>query len=215
MPRELTPQRIYCNLMQELKERDLVVDYLLAGHHPIARPFAMEQACMHLRKMLELIALSSLAAHKSAYSKAYADFAKHWNAELLLRDLERIHPSFYPVPFVEKPAIPPAIGYELAHITEGFLTKEEFVAVYKKCGAMLHASNPFGSKPSLHFYEKSMPLWRSKIARLLNVHVIVLSGTDDLWLIHMQEENKPGVHAYTLGTTPPSQYTPIPRPPGT
>jgi hypothetical protein len=46
--------------------------------------------------------LASLIANKQRYAAVHANFATHWNAELLLKDLARVNADFYPKPQVEK-----------------------------------------------------------------------------------------------------------------
>ena len=58
----------------------------------------VETICLQFRKILEKIMLMSLVANKEAYAEQNAKFAKHYHAERIMRDLERINPDFYPVP---------------------------------------------------------------------------------------------------------------------
>ena len=93
------PLTAYANVMREVKWRVAALGEFLSLQEPAsAPPIGLESACLQLRQVLELIAFGSLCANKSAYSAVHADFAKHWNAELLLRDLERVNSGFYPVP---------------------------------------------------------------------------------------------------------------------
>ncbi len=83
-------------------------------------------------------------------------------------------------------------------LKEGYLTKEDFLKVYEKCGKIMHADNPFGSKTDLDYYEKQIDIWINKIIRLLNSHLIKLVDDTNLYLIHMQEERDDKVHVYTF-----------------
>ena len=159
-------------------------------------PTTTETICLQFRKILELIAFISLIANKSQYSAVHKNFESHWNAELLLKDLARINPRFYPQPIKEEPSETPGVKKLLVHITDGYLSKEEFVHIYKKCGGMLHAINPFGSKTGYHYFNKSFPEWRDKLILLLNCHLVQLLGQDIFWLIHMHERGNELVHGY-------------------
>lgn len=185
--------------MREVKRRIEVIDYfLLAGGHALYRPTTIESMCLQVRHILELIAFASLCANHGAYSKIHKDFASHWNAELLIRDLGRINPDFYPIPRVELPSPDPLVKHQLEDLKEEFLTKEEFVIAYKKCGAMMHARNPYGSKTGHNYFEKALPVWREKIIKLLNNHTVKVVGHPGLWLIHMREIGDDEVHYYEL-----------------
>lgn len=139
-----SPIAQYADLMREIKRRIEVVDFFLEGHgHALYQPTTTESICLQLRQVLELIAFSSLCANQQAYSAAHADFASHWNAEYLLRDLARINPDFYPKPVLEVPSSAPGVKIDHVERKDGFLTKDDFVKVYKKCGGMMHARNPY------------------------------------------------------------------------
>lgn len=191
------PIHLYSQQMREIKRRVEVIDYFLhKGGHALYQPTSIESVCLQFRKILELIAFGSLIANKARYSTVHKNFESHWNAELLLKDLFRINPDFYPKPVEEKPSTISGVINDLVPIMDGYLTQQEFVQIYKKCGGMLHAANPYGSKTGYHFYEKSFPVWREKVIRLLNCHQVHLYGETSFWLIHMLEDGDNEVHFY-------------------
>ena len=197
MPEKKMPIQLYTNQMQEIKHRISVIDYYLSGHgHAFYKPTTTESICLQFRKILELIAFSSLIANKSQYSAIHKDFESHWNADYLLKDLSRVNPDFYPKPVEEKPSKASGTVNDLIPIANGYLTKDDFIQIYKKCGGMLHALNPYGSKTGYHYFEKSFPEWRQKLIRLLNCHEVHLIGQTGFWLIHMQENGDDKVHSY-------------------
>ncbi len=197
MKRKKSPIEQYAEVMREIKRRIEVVDYFLSGPgHALYRPTTTESVCLQIRKILELIAMASLVANKELYAKVHKDFARHWNAELMLKDLERLNPKFYPTPIKEVPSSKPRIQTEQVELTDGFLTKKDFVKVYKKCGSLLHADNPLGRKSNYNFFEVELPLWRDWLIKLLNSHIVKLVGSDGFWLIHMQEDGDNEVHFY-------------------
>ena len=114
----------------------------------------------------------------------------------MLRDLARLNPDFYPVPKIELPSTAHGVKNHLEDLKEGFLTKEEFIAAYKKCGAMMHARNPYGSKTGHHYFEKALPVWRDKIIKLLNNHSVKVLGHPGFWLINIHEAQDNEVHGY-------------------
>jgi hypothetical protein len=162
---------------------------------------------------LELIALGSLVLNRKEFERVNAEFAKFWNARLILQDIERLNPEFYPRPITD-------IDKKLVDIKEGFLTREQFAKVYEKCGAILHAENPFGSKIDYAFYGKSIPIWVSQIMRLLSNHAIRLLNDPNLYIVHMKEDRGDRVYAYTfapvdkIGANKASDATSEPAPRG-
>lgn len=200
MSKRLPPINLYAEQMQEIKRRTQVIDHFLyKGGHALFQPTTTETVCLQFRKILELIAFSSLIANRAKYSEIHKNFASHWNAELLLKDLARVNPNFYPKPIDEKPSNIPGMKSEWADVTDGYLTQDDFIHIYKKCGGMLHANNPYGSKTGHHYFDKSFPEWRKKLIRLLNCHQVHLVGETNIWLIHMQEDGDDEVHFYTFG----------------
>jgi hypothetical protein len=135
----------------------------------------VEFLCIQFRKILELIALSSMVANKEEYSKHHEKFAKHYNARLIIQDLERINPDFYPKPTIQiEREVDGKKIFDLQPLNEGYLTKDEFLEVYEKCGGMLHAENPFGHKRDIKKLHAEFPIWLNKIIKLLNHHNIML-----------------------------------------
>jgi hypothetical protein len=195
----------YCNLMDEVKRRTLVINAF--GNRKTTTPFGttnIECVYLQLRKILELIAFGSLVANKVEFSKAYTDFSKYWNAQYLLRDIKRVNPEFYPQPIIEKLGSKPGVKSDWEHKTDGFLTKEDFLKLYEKCGKIMHAGNPYGTQVDYAYYEKSIQDWLTKITGLLNSHLIKLVNDPNLYLIHMKEDRDELVHHYI--------FAPINRP---
>jgi len=187
----------YCYLMEELKLRMSVIDFLLqGGGHALYQPPTVESVCLQIRKILELIAFSSLTANKDIYSAAYESFASHWHAGRLLRDLAKVNPDFYPKPVVEIPSKLPGVVSELKNREPDYLTKDDFVAVYDQCGGIMHAANPYGQEIDYATYQRQIPTWRSKIMYLLNTHQVQLVNEPGFYLIHMKEDRDDRVHYY-------------------
>src|SRR5580704_12805346 len=133
----------YCDLMEEIKRRTSVIDFFLTGGgHALYQPTTIESVALQLRKILELIAFGSLVANKESYSASYEKFASNSNARLMLRDLVRINPDFYPKPVVEAPSSDPRAIHQRKDRQADYLTKDEFERAYDKCGAIMHAENP-------------------------------------------------------------------------
>ena len=99
-----------------------------------------------------------------------------WNADLILKDIERINPKFYPEPTL---TIKRADGYdELIKSTKDYLTKERFIKVYNKCGKMLHSLNPIIGQKNIDIlyseYDSMIDVWVEWIVNLLENHTVEL-----------------------------------------
>lgn len=181
----------YLNQLIEIKYRTKVLqDFLYKKRTALYKATTIESACL-LRKIMELIAFSSLVANKDIFSQQYEKFSKYRNARLMIQDLGRVNSSFYPKPISQVPSNKPGIKNELLDISEDqYLNKSEFIKVYEKCGSILHAENPYGSKIDYRFYETQLPIRLSKTITLLNTHIIKLVDDDNLYLFQMGDEGK-------------------------
>src|SRR5439155_22849972 len=111
------------------------------------------------------------------------------------RDLEKVNPGFYPQPIVERYDEQRGMN-ALEPKREGFLTSDDLIQLYGKCGVILHASNPYSQPIDYAQYETEATISRDKIVRLLNCHTIRLLHDPNIYLIHMHEEQDGRVHHY-------------------
>lgn len=187
----------YCALMNEVKKRTVAIINMQRGLMTTSyKATNIEFMCLQIRKILELISMGSLVLNKEEFEAIGQKYAQYWNARLILQDIERLNPDFYPIPVQEVPSTRPCVKNELQNKTTGFLTRDDFVKVYEKCGKMMHANNPFGSQADLEYYTAKIPKWEDLIIGLLNNHIIHLKGVEGFYAIHMQEDGKDDVCGY-------------------
>ena len=186
----------YCNCMEEVKLRIGLVQSVVVRSVTTGREdFDAELIFVQLRKTLELIAFASLSANKAKYSATYNNFATHWNARRMLDYLKKVNPDFYPIPVVYAGINEKGVKhFEL--LTEGFLTKDEFVVLYDKCGHILHARNPFTSQDAVIQLGYSVWDWGLRIQKLLSLHRVYLVDSLNTWLVSMNDPNDGKVHAF-------------------
>lgn len=179
---------LYHDCLYEIKRRiDVIADHLNKETTEKYLIIEVETVCLQFRKILEKIALMSLVANKELYAEQNAKFAKHYHAERIMRDLERINPNFYPVPINR-------IKHEnkedeLVEIENGYLTKEEFVEIYERCGGMMHAQNPFASPKPINEIKACFPEWLTKIYILVNHHLIRLVGGEVMFVALLERSD--------------------------
>jgi hypothetical protein len=187
----------YAEVMKEIKLRTEVIDLFLRGaltaHY---LPTTVETIGLQFRKIFELIAFASLAANRHEYSAVYSDFAKHWEAAKLIKNLRRINADFYPKPVVEAPSTDPRARHELKPRSSDFLTEAELVKAHGTCGALMHAANPFNAPILYDRYLIEFRKWFSGTINLLNNHQVHLLGGSDFYLFHMKEEGHENVRWY-------------------
>lgn len=189
--------QLYCILMNEVKRRTLAITQILQGVSTTSYKVTnIELMCLQIRKILELISMGSLVVNQKEFEAIGKKYAQYWNARLILQDIERLNPDFYPIAIQEVPSKRPGVSNDLQIKTAGFLTRKDFIKVYEKCGKMMHASNPFGSQSDFDYYSSMIPEWEDLIIGLLSSHLIHLKGVEGFYLIHMQENGREDVHGY-------------------
>ena len=192
-PRLLT---LYCELMEEIKRRTDVVSTVTQGHIAVTHVVAIELAYLQLRMICELIALACLTAHGDVPETKSKRLTKAYNADQIMKALERLHPGFYPKPGRQ---VRNEVGkvVEVVAIEEPYLTKHELQRLYGECGDFLHRGNieQFMKGRSLPKFSQ-LETWLRKITVLLNHHQIQLfDARRQLWVI-MQAESDGKVHAF-------------------
>jgi hypothetical protein len=130
-----------------------------------------EFVCLQFRKIIESIVFCSLIVNEEEYSNAHEKFSKHYNARLIVSDLKRVNPNYFPVPVTQE-VIQNDSGrtFVLKNVEEGFLTENDLLNIYEKCGSYLHQENPFSQKRNYISIQEEFPIWLSKIIILLNNH---------------------------------------------
>jgi len=170
--------------MEEVRDRVNLVKSV--GEHRTStghEVFDVELVFVQLRKILELIAFASLTANKEKYSHAHAKFMTHWKAKLMLQELEKINPDFYPVP-IGKPEVQPNGVKHCPAIMDGFLGKEDFAVLFDRTSDFLHVRNPFGPQDPKLNIKYSVKEWVSRIQVLLAFHIMHLVE-DKKWIVEI------------------------------
>jgi len=191
----------YQKCLFEIKKRTEVINDFLTRKKTIGYLISeVEFICLQFRKIIELIALSSLVANKEEYSKQHEKFETHWNARLIFQDLERINSKFYPEPSkqIEKLDNSGKRYFNFEPIKSGYLTKDKAIQIYEKCGGILHADNPFRGEKNIKDMYNLFPKWLSEIITLLNHHCIVLHGKNQMivGLMQAKDDGNPKVFLF-------------------
>ena len=147
----------------------------------------IELVYLQLRKILELIALSSLVANKEEYAKIETEFATEWRAKKILKKIKDINPDYYPAPS-HQIKDPKTNGFTLEPITSGYLTEDNFIELYSLSSNLVHARNPFSPELDLEPYKARIDEWAKKIGTLLNHHSILLYGGKNMIAAGMQSD---------------------------
>ena len=189
----------YCNYLEQIKQRLSAIQQFTLGNATLSElgreDYDIEFVAIQLRKILELIAFSSLIANKKVYSKKYKKFATNWNAKLMLRDLENVNSDFYPKPLYQEGVNEHGITH-FEFLKDGYLTKDEFVFLYNKCGKALHAMNPYNDETVINL-KKSINEWLQRIITLLTLYQVTLVDSDEAWIVQLQSSVNNKAHVLT------------------
>ena len=195
----------YLRNMQIIKWRmKAIKDIRMNKCHTTYSATNVEFCALQIRKILELIALSSLISDLDVYREQLNGIEKKWNARLILQDIGRIHPDFYPVPI----DIDPDNKYRWLDKKNPYLTKEQFVSIFKKCGKVLHEDSVFRDDKDMDSTikqtDEQIDNWMALIMNLLNTHIVRLFNKKDLFYITMGGENdRPRGNIFTVAMEEP------------
>ena len=207
-PRKLLgkPAAIYAHCMDEVKFRfehtaRIVKSFDdLEGHGN--RWLALEAVALQYRKIIELVAFASIAANEEQYARLRSDFSKDWNARRIFKSLAIVNPNFYPKPI--SGLIAPANPGEHETIDEyddGFLSLDDAIDVYERCGAVLHAENRLGAfqdpNDSFAYFASRIELFR----KLLSDFWVHLESDEHRYIVqlHLGSEKRVEVFAAIIG----------------
>jgi|WetSurMetagenome_2_1015567.scaffolds.fasta_scaffold551227_1 hypothetical protein len=189
--------------MEEIKSRTEIIDSFFDGEFKTIKDIPkIESICLQFRKILEIIAFSSMSANAKLVAKYHVNFTEFWNAERIFKKLHKINPDHYPKPVL-------IVDHHISFLTEGYLTKPQFIDIYNKCGNILHAENPYGIKKDYINIFKEIPTWRTLLIKLLSQHLIKLVDSDNFYLIIMRDSKDSKTHCYTLGPKMPEDNSKI------
>jgi hypothetical protein len=178
---------IYRLLMQEVKDRIVVIDHAMAKESTLWPRAAYELCHLQLRLICEVIALGSLAAHgdvPGAYSKR---LLKTYEPHKIFLELQGLHPNFYPRACKKEIQQTPQQIEVLMLEDEEFPSKDDLIALHGKTGNVLHRGRlkDIGRPIRLDFQE--FQTWRNKIVDMLAVHLISLIDRERYVLVIMQD----------------------------
>ena len=185
------PIEMYLKAMREFKQRILLVGGMCENVYMVkkaANIIDIESICLQIRKLLELIAMSSLIMNKQVFQQTGDKFKKMWNAKYILKDIKRIHPEYFPMTISgmlkqdeNEKLVMEQIDYEV-------LTENEFCKIYDKCGKALHVPNPFSVDENIikEFWDV-IPKWLDLIYLTMEKHIVFLYGTDLAYAVELNK----------------------------
>ena len=183
--------------MGRIRHRLNVVQAIVSGGIKLGdENQATELIFVQFRKTLEQIAFASLSANKEKYAEVHANFSNHWQAKRMLDIMDAVNPNFYPVPLPAPLEIAPGNKYLGEPLTDGFLTREDFILLYDRSSEALHTRNPYKEGDDTIQIKYTVQEWIARFQRLLSWHYATLL-TGDVWLVNIPCEGDVRVYPLT------------------
>lgn len=105
---------------------------------------------------------------------------QHWQATRILPALEKLNPHHFPKPIRVASRAPLPSGGSHVHfevITDGVLTRDDFISLYDVSSQVLHTRNPFSKTPEAIQMAYTVREWVARIRNLMRNHTIVVNHT--------------------------------------
>lgn len=177
----------YADCMHEIIHRlKFLKERLALGSSNDNKLIDTEIICYQFRAIIELILLSSLAAHKKYYIQNLRKISGIWKIDDIIGKLKDKNPQFYPAP-IREPEINKegqTVAVSMSPLESPFLTLEDAKTVYTACSSYLHSKNPF-AVPKDYKVWGLFTEWYNKITHLLHWHIVNMFNTEKGFLVNL------------------------------
>ena len=187
---ELLDIRQYCDLMEQTK-KDLSDATQLMETTSVDVETRVKEVAVQTRRILENVAFAALVSNKDAWDKSPEEMKAMWNPKEIFKDIEKVHPDFFPKPVrvrtPNKGKVRP-----LTIKTEGVLTREKLLQMYRELSPLVHSRNPMDDPIDYDHFTEEIPLWLEEIANTLATHQVTLFHHPDHFYIVKMKGDRDG-----------------------
>ena len=187
---ELLDIKQYCDLMEQTK-KDLNGAIGLMETTSVDVETRVKSVGIQARRILENIAFASLVSNKDAWDKSPEEMEKMRYPKEIFGDIEKVHPDFFPKP-VEVRTANKGQNKPLKIKTEGVLTREKLLQIYRELNPLAHSRNPMGTPIDYGYFMEKIPVWLGEITNTLATHQVMLFHHPDHFCIVKMEGDKDG-----------------------
>jgi len=179
-PAQIEAQNNYAAILQEINMRVDAINHCALGSSRLQPPFVVEFSYLQIRMICELVALGCLVAHGDL--KQSSALRKQWSADEIMKQLENLHPQFYPYAIVQTKT---AAGFHIHRHDPQPLPKADFLRLYGKLGDMLHRGSIKKLMKQNMPHQTQFPTVMAKLQKLVDMlsnHVIVMRSGKEMFL---------------------------------
>jgi hypothetical protein len=181
--------------MEEVKRRLRAIDEILAGSKTTSYKYTnVEFVGLQFRKIFELIILATLASHHHLFEELTRNLSKEWQISKIIAIVKRKNPAFYPVPIDRVPSTTAGIADDWRDVTTGFMTLDELITAHGTTANLMHVTNPYRDELAIDEFEKQFSIWRSRLVRLLDNHLVKFPDKNTILYVGMQNSSSGQVH---------------------
>ncbi len=168
---------LYADVLQQIKVRlDEADQLLVACPTGWSAELVLEHAALHLRKVIELIVLSTLVTNRSELERVSAKLYKQ-DAGEARKLIRRVNPGYWPEP-IRTTLIGPDRIFEMLPITHDYLLEDEWGKAFGWTSNILHACNPLDNPFDVPGSRERLEILARKVRTLLTEHRVHLVGGD-------------------------------------
>lgn len=140
----------------------------------------IENIALQVRKIIEVIAFSSITLHRKKYSdyrsEAGNNYETDWNAKTIFNTVTKVNGDYYPISL--NPEFSNNNGAKHFDRIEGkeSYNEKQLVRLYDRCGGLLHACNPWGEGDSkFNNFGSDIPKVISGLRKTFAFHAVVVN----------------------------------------
>jgi len=166
----------YTGVLQQIRIRlndsYAAIDGIPSGE-PIVDVLCCERAALQIRKVLELIVLSSLVTNRESLEAVSVAFRDH-DAAKARKLVRKFNPYYWPTPVWQFP-IAEGVWMPIP-VKDGFLTEGDWRRAFGMTSKLVHAVSPFRKLPNPATSKDALKELLASILVLLKEHYVALVG---------------------------------------
>ena len=169
--------KVYLEQLEEVKARLAFVEAY--SNEPKDR-FVIESHTLQIRKLIELMAFSLMAIHRTKYQEYRGnvgkDYKNDWNGRDILTSILSLNPDMF-FRASEKGGSLQKDGAKQVQLkleTECY-TLKRLAKLYDRCGGILHVENPWKKSSKVEQFHNELPSIIQKLTNTFQDHVVLVN----------------------------------------